>query len=159
MLTLNVGCGNRTFKEYPKGHKCINYDIRSELPNVDVVGDVTDLSRYNDETFDWILASDILEHFPLKRTIDILIEWKRVLKIGGSIEFRVPNLEAICRQYKQGNAKRISWLLYGAQDYPENFHYVCFDRTWLEELCTSVGLTPIQYKEEGNNFILIVNKK
>ena len=41
-LTLNLGCGERTFKEYPNGYKCINYDERT-LNGVDMVGNVKDL--------------------------------------------------------------------------------------------------------------------
>ena len=82
-LTLNVGCGDRTYDEYPDGHKCINYDERANLKKVDEVGDVRDLSRFPDEHFDYILASDIIEHFPIAETEKILTEWKRVLKVGG----------------------------------------------------------------------------
>jgi predicted SAM-dependent methyltransferase len=156
--TLNLGCGLRTYVEYPKQYKCINYDQREDLPNVDIVGDVTDLSMYGDETFDYLLASDILEHFPIARTTDILAEWRRVLKPGGSLEIRVPNLAVICERYTSGKAPNISWLLYGGQDYPGNFHYVCFDRVWLSDLCSQVNLAPQEYREEGNNFILLVKK-
>ena len=37
MLTLNIGCGNRTFDEYHSGYKCINYDKRSSLEKVDIL--------------------------------------------------------------------------------------------------------------------------
>jgi predicted SAM-dependent methyltransferase len=156
--TLNLGCGLRTYSEYPKQYKCINYDIREDLPDVDVVGDVTDLSRYTNETFDYILASDILEHFPIAKTTSILSEWRRVLKKGGLLELRVPNLAIICGNYSSGNAAKTSWLLYGGQDYPGNFHYVGFDKVWLSDLCNQVSLVPQVYREEGNNFILLVKK-
>jgi predicted SAM-dependent methyltransferase len=156
--TLNVGCGERVYAEYPSGFKCTNYDIRADLSGVNEVGDATDLSRYGNETFDYILASDILEHFPLAKTLDILKEWRRVLKKGGTIEFRVPNLEAICKQYVSGKAQHISWLLYGGQSYPENFHYICFDRHWLSDLCSQSKLAPQSYEEQGNNFILKVKR-
>lgn len=157
--TLNVGCGTRVYKEYPSGYSCLNMDERSTLHTVDIVGDVTDLSRFANEEFDFILASDILEHFPISRTVNILREWCRVLKIGGSIEFRVPNLSAICAHYNQhGDATHVSWLLYGGQDYPGNFHYVCFNKKMLTELCAQVNLSAIEYREEGTNFILLVKK-
>jgi len=155
--TLNVGCGERVYKIYPEGYVCVNFDERS-LDGVDVVGDVKDLSQFCDGYFSYILASDILEHFPIDKSLDILREWQRVLEKGGRIEFRVPNLKAICAQYDGKNAKFISWLLYGAQNYSGNFHYVCFDRMLLEEYCTLVGLRPIEYREEGNNFILLAIK-
>ena len=75
--TLNVGCGERTFEEYPEGYKCINFD-RRDLDCVDEVGDVKDLSRWKNGHFEYILASDIIEHFPISETDSILTEWKRV---------------------------------------------------------------------------------
>ena len=156
--TLNVGCGGRTYKEYPAGYTCLNMDERS-LQNVDITGDVTDLSRFANEEFSYILASDILEHFPISRTVAILREWARILKVGGLIEFRVPNLSAICEHYNTyGDATHVSWLLYGGQDYSGNFHYVCFNKKMLTELCAQVNLSAIEYKEEGTNFILVVKK-
>lgn len=159
-LTLNVGCGERTYKEYPPGYSCINYDIRGELPHVDEVGDVKDLSRFKDEHFDYILASDILEHAPLSDTEIILKEWKRVLKIGGIIEFRVPNLEAICRAYieKRHDAKLTSWLLYGGQSYLQNYHFICFDRSWLKSIIEPLGFEEIEYINEDNNFVMKIKK-
>ena len=157
-FTLNVGCGERTFKEYPEGYKCINVDER-DLSNVDKVMDVHKLD-FPDEYFDYILASDIIEHFPISETKDVLTEWKRILKIGGVIEFRVPNLKEICKRYINGNAdtKYTSWLLYGGQGYSGNFHYVGFDREWFSSICIEYGLKEIKYSEKGNNFIMKVEK-
>jgi predicted SAM-dependent methyltransferase len=69
--TLNIGCGERTFKEYPPQHECTNYDERRTLKNVDVVGDARTLP-FEDDYFDYILASDIIEHFPIAKTHDVL---------------------------------------------------------------------------------------
>ena len=154
-LTLNVGCGNRTFDEYPVGYKCINYDERSGLSKVDVVGDVRKLD-FPDNYFENILASDIIEHFKISETVSILKEWKRVLKVGGIIEFRMPNLRAICKKYIDGvhDAKMASWLLYGGQDYSGNFHYVGFDKASFGAECKAAGLVITSYSEVGFNMIV-----
>lgn len=156
--TLNIGCGERTFKEYPEGYKCINIDER-DLSNVDKVMDVRKLEFFN-EYFDYILASDIIEHFPIFKTEDILTEWKRVLKINGIIEFRMPNLKEICKKYINGDhgAKYTSWLLYGGQSYSGNYHYVCFERDWFKSIIESLGFKEIEYMDEGNNFIMKVQR-
>lgn len=157
-LTLNIGCGERTFKEYPEGYKCINVDER-DLTNVDKVMDAQKL-EFPDNYFDYILASDIIEHFPISETKDILTEWKRVLKFGEIIEFRAPNLKVICKRYIDGEAdtKYTSWLLYGGQGYSGNFHYVGFARGWFSSICSECGLKEIEYEEKGNNFIMKVEK-
>ena len=168
-ITLNIGCGERTFKEYPKGHKCINVDER-DLNNVDKVMDVRKLD-FPDEYFDYIIASDIIEHFPISETENILKEWKRILKVGGIIEFRMPNLEAVVSDYLkrkdedrsdvQGGipiSQYFSWLLYGGQDYSGNFHYVCFDRRLFKYTIEQVGLKEINWKKEGYNMIIKTKK-
>ena len=153
--TLNIGSGQRTFKEYPpnSGFKCINYDQREIKGHTDVVGDVKSLS-WPDEYFSYILASDIIEHFPISQTNNILTEWKRVLKIGGVMEFRLPDLAVICNNYVNGvnNAKMTSWLLYGGQDYFGNFHFVGFDRKWFSSILVENGFEVTEVKDSGNNF-------
>lgn len=54
------------------------------------IADVTFLPFENGE-YDFIVASYILEH--LDNTIDVLKEWKRVLKVGGKIGIMVPHGE------------------------------------------------------------------
>lgn len=161
LKTLNLGCGDRIYSNYPnKYYDCVNLDNRETLSRVDVVSDVRDLSRFKDDEFDYILASDIIEHFPIRDTIMILEEWLRVLKNKCIIEFRFPNLRKICELYLNGthDAKMTSWLLYGAQDYPGNFHYVCFDKSWFLEICKEVGLSEVDSLEEGNNMVIKVRK-
>ena len=101
--TLNLGCGERTFSEYPKGYACINYDERGDLPEVDIVGDVRDLNAFSKEHFDYILASDLLEHFPIIQTQSILSVWASVLKVGGILELRVPNFKFMIEHYNMHN--------------------------------------------------------
>lgn len=159
-LTLNVGCGNRTYEEYPKGHKCINLDERRNLSVIDVVADLNHKLPFKKNSFDYILASDILEHFPIRKTKDIIGEWKRVMKKGSTLEIRVPNLEKICEQYvKNKNAQHTSWLLYGGQDYSGNFHYVGFDEVWLKQICSDCGFRFLSCRPSGTNIEMKVGKK
>jgi hypothetical protein len=89
-----------------------------------------------------------------------LREWARLLKKGSEMEIRTPSLDFIIKQHlKKKNTEHTSWLLYGAQDYEFNFHYVIFDRKWLNDLCKMEGLEEVNYKEESSNLILTVRKK
>ena len=158
--TLNVGAGGCIYKFYPTDDfECINFDERT-VNGIDVIGDVRCLNMFEDEEFDYILASDIIEHFKISETINILTEWKRVLKVGGVIEFRMPNLREICRKYVDGvhNTKLTSWLIFGGQDYPGNFHFVGFDREWFRSIIEPLGFVEIEYKDEGNNFVMKVQR-
>ncbi len=165
-LTLNLGCGERVYKEYPEGYKCINMDNRANLPDVDLVGDVK-VINFPDNTFDYILASDIIEHFPITETKGLLLEWKRALKPEGTLEIRTPNLKFLTDGYARNltdqnhphRADFFSYHMFGGQDYSGNFHYVTFDRSWLSGMCEGCGLEEFDYEEIGQNFIMKVEKK
>ena len=162
-LALNIGSGDRVYYEYPKkdGFKCINLDKRTEWDRVDVAAHARFIPFQN-ESFDYVLASDIIEHFPFKFTKLLLEEWARVLKIGGTLEIRTPNLRWVQRAYKAGkNAQFISHHVFGGQDYPGNYHFVIFDREWLNKICSTVGLFEVDYWEApgDSNFILKVKKQ
>ena len=156
-ISLNIGCGAQILKDI-SGFKCINVDIRP-LKSVDIVCDVRHLP-FPAEHFEKILASDIIEHFPLSETENLLKEWSRVLKTGGHMKFRTPSLKWAVNYYKvTGDAKFVSYHIFGGQNYDTNFHYVIFDNVWLSSLCDKFELKTIDYKENNSNFELIVEKK
>jgi predicted SAM-dependent methyltransferase len=156
-IALNIGCGDNIINDI-SGHSCINVDIR-HLLGVQSVCDVKNLP-FKDGCFDRILASDIIEHFPISETESVLAEWIRVLKIEGHIKFRTPDLRWISSEYlRKGDAKFMSWHIFGGQEYSKNFHYVVFDREWLSLLCAKFNLYEVSYKEVWSNFELVMVKK
>lgn len=79
---LNIGCGN----DIRPNH--INLDI-AKLPGVDVVCDIdTNPLPFDDNTFDYIICNDILEHVNLQK---VLKEIHRVLVDDGIVAIRVPH--------------------------------------------------------------------
>ena len=84
-MKVNLGCGDDVLAGY------VNLDAR---PTGDVVGDVTQLP-WADASITEMRAMDILEHFPVSRTSDILHEWRRVLSVGALMVLRVPNMQAL----------------------------------------------------------------
>ncbi len=152
-VKLNIGCGDDIKDGF------VNVDIRGG-DGVNLVADVQNLHMIPDESVDYILAQDILEHFPFKRTLDILREWCRVLKHRGILKVRVPNLKYLCEHYVEyRDAYFVSYHLYGEQDHKFNYHFVCFDRVWLRNVMIQVGFEEVSYEEpEGTNFIMEVRK-
>lgn len=51
------------------------------------------------ETFQILYASHILEHIPWYKTLDVLKEWQRIIKIGGEIEIWVPDGYKIAKAF------------------------------------------------------------
>jgi predicted SAM-dependent methyltransferase len=142
---LNLGCGTDIRDGF------INIDFRA-LPGVDIVSDVRHLDMFDDETCSYILAQDIIEHFPIAETNNILREWTRVLQTNGILEIQTPNMAWAAKHYSENkNAEFVSYHIFGGQDYEGNNHYVMFDRVWLKNLCLKFDLEEIEFKEEGSN--------
>lgn len=165
-FSLNVGSGHKP-KHMINKFKCINVDIRSlqdddlykEGEYIFLQCDVTNLP-FSNNFFEAILASDIVEHFPISDTEGLISEWARVLKPAGKILFRTPSLKWMAETYLHGgDAKFVSYHIFGGQTYDENFHYVIFDKPWLESICNKYGLVTVSYKEVHSNFELVMRKE
>lgn len=141
-MKLNVGCGTDIREGWT------NLDIR-ELPGVDIVCNMSEGIPLEDGSVDEILAQDILEHFPLDQTDQILSEWNRILRDHGYIRIEVPDLETQVKDWLCGKTvpiyegqdptERFSQIVYGKQDYPGNFHYQMFDRIRLSKILAKNG--------------------
>lgn len=68
-------------------------------PIVDIVADVCKPLPLNDNAYDLIYMSHVLEHIPWYDTIKILKELYRILKKGGVIEIWVPDFEKAVKVY------------------------------------------------------------
>ena len=137
MLKLHLGCGTKHLKDY------INIDIRY-LPGVDEVNNIQFLRNYKENSVDEIYACHVLEHFGRWEYKSVLERWFKILKPGGILRLAVPNFEAICQYYiKTSDLKDLMGLLYGGQDYEENYHYVTFDKNYLSKDLISIGFKDI----------------
>ena len=67
--------------------------------NVDYVLDCTKRLPFEDETFELIYASHVLEHVPWYMLRETLDEWVRILKRGGRLELWVPDGLKICKAF------------------------------------------------------------
>jgi predicted SAM-dependent methyltransferase len=137
MIKLHLGCGTKHLEGYT------NIDIRY-LPGVDEVNNIRFLRNYKENTVDEIYACHVLEHFGRWEYKDVLKRWFEILKPEGKLRLAVPNFSAICSYYiKTGNLEPIMGLLYGGQDYDENYHYVTFDFNSLSNDLRSIGYKTI----------------
>lgn len=136
-LILEIGCGNK--KVFPES---IGLDARP-LKGVDVIADAHNLP-FEDEYFDHVYSSHVIEHFSHKNVKEVLNEWVRVLKKGGLFEVKCPDLRARSLIF----AIKPTWgtirNIYGSQDYPENFHKCGFSSNLLKELLTHAGIGKIK---------------
>jgi len=130
------------------------YDANWEIfniqpgPHVDHVGDAKDLSRFEDETFDELYASHVVEHFdyigPLQEAFK---EWYRILKPEGKLYISVPNMDVLCQLFRkrkelQLQARfRIMCMMFGGHTNQYDYHYVGLD---LDILSNFLGQAKFQ---------------
>jgi predicted SAM-dependent methyltransferase len=89
---LNVGCGSRYHADWcnidlvASGKEVIEFDIRRGLP-------------FDDNTFDAVYHSHVLEHLTPEQGERLVRECGRVLAPGGILRIVVPDLERITALY------------------------------------------------------------
>lgn len=102
---LELGAGWCDFANAVRARSVVAMDIDSVVtssarPGVAaVVGDCTDLSRFPDNSFDVVLASNLLEHLERADTEKLLAEARRVLRDGGRLILIQPNFRLNPNEY------------------------------------------------------------
>jgi predicted SAM-dependent methyltransferase len=83
-LLLHIGAGDKDLPGW------INID-RADGPGIDLVADVTRGLRFRDAAA--VYAEHFLEHLPLEKAVNFLVEVHRVLAPQGLVRITTPNLE------------------------------------------------------------------
>jgi SAM-dependent methyltransferase len=149
-MVIDVGCGagRHAFEAYRRGADVVAFDrAESELRSVDtilqamaeagevpatasakvVLGDALSLP-YADETFDCVIASEILEHIPQDDAA--IAELIRVLRVGGTLVVTVP----------RWLPERVCWLLSDEYHSNEGGHVRIYRASELRDKITSGGM-------------------
>lgn len=92
MRLLNIGCGNRFHAAW------VNIDLVSRSGDV-IQHDLMRGLPFDDNSFDGVYHSHVLEHLEPEQGSALLREGQRVLKPGGVLRVVVPDLEGIVREY------------------------------------------------------------
>lgn len=141
-VRLHLGARDQRVPEF------FNVDMEPR-PGVDLVGNAENLSLFDDNSVEEILASHILEHFPHGKTVQVLKEWCRVLKPGGLLYVAVPDFKRIVEIYQKigGVTQYIQDEVMCGQEYPTAYHYSIFDFPWLEAKAKEAGFSEISQVE------------
>ena len=89
---INLGCGHRFHPDW------VNVDFTSSGPGV-IAHNLLAGIPFQDEAYDVVYHSHMLEHLPRGQTAGFIGECFRVLKPGGLMRVAVPDLEQIVRWY------------------------------------------------------------
>lgn len=91
---LNVGCGSKFHNDW------YNIDMTSNAPEV-MIANLLKGIPFDDNNFDVVYHSQVLEHIPREKALAFMQECYRVLKPGGIVRVVVPDLENIVNEYKR----------------------------------------------------------
>jgi len=123
-------------------------DMRCNLKSIPV----------NDQTYDVVNVTNVLERFPASETVECLNEWIRILKVGGKLILNITNLEAAFKEILNGNNDKDMWgLIYGQE--PTLFNNGFTPAIVKAMLESSAQLDNVKVERQiGTNLIAIAEK-
>lgn len=155
---LNLGCGYDVREGY------LNVDFQA-FHNPDLVADIRKLEILPSNFYDEIVAQDCLEHFPRCDTKPALAEWSRLLKSGGVLMLRVPNLIGLLELFTRENMQSIDnqellvQCLFGTQAYNGDWHLTGFTQSLLSHYLTEAGFGNFQFSDQDHWLFNVVCTK
>lgn len=159
---LNVGCGPERVPPGYQDWEVVTVDIDPRVGS-DLVADGRDLAIVGSASFDAVYCSHNLEHYPPEDVQTVLRGFLRVLRPGGAVEVRVPDIGTV-RDILAAGAKEtdIAYLSgagpityrdmidgWGKQIEAGNDHYrhlTSFDIDSLREALVDAGFSEVSIK-------------
>lgn len=144
-IKLDVGSGDHNLKQ-PKD-EWIHLD-GCDGENVDIICDFASIPLES-ESVDELWNGDVVEHIEQWRWNEVLTEWNRVMKIGGTIGGQTPNLHSIMVRYAKGemSLEDATNGLYGWRSNEFQQHYITFTPETLTQLLHKYGFDNADFSE------------
>lgn len=142
MVKINMGCGWRDF-----GDDWIHIDS-GDYSHLDYHS-ITNLDFFENNSIDLIYASHVIEYFDREQVVDLLNEWKRVLKPTGTLRLAVPNFFEISKLYTINGypVDKFVGLLYGKMKMGKEtiYHKTVYDYESLKNVLNSCGFQDVRH--------------
>ena len=138
LVKLKLGCGDKILGVYA------NVDVAESRAGrrPDILCNFRALTPFEDNSADEILSVHVVKHFGRWEVVGVLKEWARVLKPGGRMVLKCPNLKSACESilanpdFHTGpgpGGQRTMWEFYG-------------DSSWRDPLMVHrCGYTPQRF--------------
>ena len=133
-------------EEKKEGWKILNIQ---QKPDVDFIGDITDLSQFEDNSIEEIYASHVVEHVAQKKVETTLKGIHRVLKDSGKFYVSVPDMDILCKIYLDPKAPpKVKFhtmrMMFGGQIDDFDFHYFGWNFQFMNEFLLKAGFKKIE---------------
>lgn len=138
---LHLGCGRKHIPGF------FHVDLQP-YPHIDRLCRVEALDFVPDDTVELIYACHVLEHFGRFQVIDVLREWHRVLRRGGTLRLAVPDFAACaaiyCEEGLKDGLSGLVGLICGGQRDETDFHRMIFDAPLLSGMLFQAGFSGVR---------------
>ena len=141
-------------KESKEGWKILNIQKRD---NVDFIGDISDLSQFDDNSIEEIYASHVFEHIEKTKIKSTLEGIYRALKKSGKFYIAVPDMDALFKYFLEKNITmktriHILSMIFGGQQDKDDYHYFGYNFELLSSFLKLSGFINIKNVESFNLF-------
>lgn len=141
-MKLHLGCGKRYIPGF------MHIDL-AKLPHIDYRHAIDTLPMIKSGTADLIYACHAFEYFDRVQAVDVLKEWRRVLKKDGVLRLAVPDFEALIKVYKKyGELRRVIGPIFGRWPIPGTnktvYHKTVYDFNDLKTLLMENGFKNVR---------------
>lgn len=140
---MKLHIGGREVKE---GWKLLNI---MKLPGVDYLGDVCDMSQFENDSVETMYASHVLEHIPQGKILPTLKGLHRVLKPGGQLMISVPDLDVLCHAMLNPNLSadnkfHVMRMIFGGQVDDHDYHHFGWNWVFMQSFLSQAGFSRIE---------------
>lgn len=158
-IILDIGGESNYFKrkslsslpDHPLWGRCIWFTLNIDHhKEPDIVGDAINLSNIRSASVHGIYSSHTIEHLPPDVSLQMFTEWFRILRPGGRVEIRCPDIEWAWKEYFAGRLPEelLTELMLGIRVGPhENHRNMWWASKLTSELsaCGFDGVSRIDY--------------
>jgi len=139
---MKINIGGETKKD---GWKNLNVQKK---PYVDIIGNIEDLSQFEDESIEEIYASHIVEHVDQKTILNTFKGIFRVLKKEGKFYISVPDMDVLCNFFVSPKAdKKTKFhtmrMIFGGQVDKYDYHYFGWNYEFMNDFLREAGFLKV----------------
>ncbi len=126
-------------------------DVKSG-PDVDFVGDIRDLSRFDNESCEVVYASHVLEHVGQAEIIPVLLGIHRILVPGGRLYVSVPDMDVLCKQFLDSELEvqqrfLVMRMMFGGQIDAFDYHQIGLNLDFMVDFLRQAGFYSVEQVE------------
>jgi len=141
-MKLHLGCGKRYLKGY------VHVDL-ADFPHIDHRHSIERLPMFEDNCADVIYSSHALGYFDRFEVLEVLADWRRVLKPGGILRLAMPDFESLVKVYlKYGELDRVLGPIFGRWPVPGTdtviFQKTVYDYPSMQKVLEQAGFEQVR---------------